>query len=174
MKVSLFEISYNFFTIFQFLWDVPFIYPTFLSVKKLVTSIFQSSVWVIWIYTTGLNCWMLESDWLTNVEMHGEHSSRHPITCPYYFAKWFALFQRSLLPKTAKEPKPTTTLAKQINIVNKRIKTTDQIHVFARKLFHYVWKAHTLSLPLPLPHRQFAHTLTYILMLLALLWGFYQ
>ncbi len=72
-------------------------------------------------------CWMLESDWLSNVlrcaiifrETHGERSSRHRITCTYHFAKWFTLFQRSLQPKTAKEPKPTTTLAKQINIVNK-------------------------------------------------------
>ncbi len=47
--------------------------------------------------------WMLESDWLMNVlrcaiifrETHGERSSRHRITCPYHFAKWFALFQRS-------------------------------------------------------------------------------
>ncbi len=34
----------------------------------------------------------------------------------------------------AKEPKPTTTLAKQINIVNKRITTTDHVHVFSTKL----------------------------------------
>ncbi len=105
---------------------------------------------------------MLESDWLTNVlwcaiifrDTHGERSSRHRITCPYHFAKRFALFQRSLQPKTAKEPKPTTTLAKQINIVNKRIQSTDYIHVFATKLrFYYVRKARSLSLLLSLPHR---------------------
>ncbi len=70
----------------------------FVCEKMSDLKLFQSSVWVIWIYTTGLNHWMLESDWLTDVE--GEHSSRQCITCPYYFAKWFALFQRSLLPKT--------------------------------------------------------------------------
>ncbi len=68
---------------------------------------------------------MLESDWLTDVlrcaiifrETHSEHSSRqlltalHVLTC-YNFAKLFELLQRSLQPKTAKEPKPTMTLAK--------------------------------------------------------------
>ncbi len=100
--------------------------------------------------------WMLESDWLTNVlrcviifrETHGERSSRHCITCPHHFAKWFELFQRYLQPKTAKEPKPTTTLAKQINIVNKRIKTTDHIHVFATKLRFIMYGMHILSLSL--------------------------
>ncbi len=112
--------------------------------------------------------WMLESDWLTNViviifrETLGERSSRHRITCPYYFAKWFELFQRSLQPKTAKEPKPTTTLAKQINIVNKRIKNDRSYPCFCHKItFYYVRKAHSLSPALS--HRQFAHTLTYTL-----------
>ncbi len=114
-------------------------------------------------------CWMLESDWLTNVlrcaiifrETHGERSSRHRITCPYHFAKWFVLFQRSLAqPKTAKEPKPTRTLAKQINIVNKRIKMTDHIHVFATKLHFIMFGKHILSLSRSLSLTDSLHTLT--------------
>ncbi len=93
---------------------------------------------------------MLESDWLTNVlrcaiifsDTHGERSSGHRITCRYHFAKWFVLFQRSLQPKTAKEPKPTTTLAKQINIVNNRIKMTQNVHVFATKLRFIMYGKH--------------------------------
>ncbi len=59
-------------------------------------------------------CWMLESDWLTNVlrcaiifrETHGERSSRHRITCPYHFAKWFALFQGPYSLKQQKNHNP--------------------------------------------------------------------
>ncbi len=122
--------------------------------------------------------WMLESDWLMNVlrcaiifrETHGERSSRHRITWPYHFTKWFVLFQRSLQPQTAKEPKPTTTLAKQIKYSKQKDKNYTSFPCFCHKITLYLRKAHTLSLP----HRQFEHTLTYALMLLELLWRFDQ
>ncbi len=99
-------------------------------------------------------------------ETHGERSSRHRITWPYHFAKWFALFQRSLQPKTAKEPKPTTTLAKQINIVNKRIK----ISMFLPQNYVLLCTESTYSISPALSLTDSLHTLTYALMLLALLW----
>ncbi len=109
---------------------------------------------------------MLESDWLMNIlrcaiifrETHGERSSRHRITCPYHFAKLFVLFQRSLQPKTAKELKLTMTLAKQINIANKRIKTTDHIHVFATKLHFIMYGKHILYLSRSLSLTDSLHT----------------
>ncbi len=46
--------------------------------------------------------------------------------------------------KTAKELKLTTILAKQINTVNNRIKTTDHFHVFATKLRFIMHRKHKL------------------------------
>ncbi len=106
------------------------------------------------IYTTGpLNAWIwlaVERSKVCNYfrETHGKCSSRHRITCPYHFAKWFALFQMSLQPKTAKEPKPTTTLAKQINS-KQMIQTTDHLHVFATKLHFIMYGKHIVSLSSP-------------------------
>ncbi len=106
--------------------------------------------------------WMLESDWLTNVlrcaiifrETHGSGNvvPLDRITWPYHFAKWFLLFQRSYNSKTTK---PTITLAKQINTVNKRIKSTDLVLVFATKLCFIVYGKHiaySLSLSLTDAH----------------------
>ncbi len=120
---------------------------------------------------------MLESDWLTNNlrcaiifrEPHSERSSRQLLTALHehitspndlrYFKGPYSL-------KTAKEPKHTTTLAKQINIVNKRIKTTDHIHVFATKLRFIMYGKHILSLSRSVSLTHSLHTLTYMLMLL--------
>ncbi len=97
--------------------------------------------------------WMLESDWLMNFlrcaiifrETHGERSSMQVFTALHVcIISPNELFQRSLRPTTAKEPKPITTLAKQINIVNKRIKTTDHVHVFATKL-RFMYGKHSIS-----------------------------
>ncbi len=80
--------------------------------------------------------------WLANErfgvfrETQDERSSRQLLTA---FNVHIALpndlryFKGPYSPKTAKEPKSTMTLAEQVNIVNKRIKTTDHIHVFATK-----------------------------------------
>jgi len=53
----------------------------------------------------------------------------------------------NLKPTTAKETKPTTTLTKQINIVNNRIKTSNYCHGFCHKIrFIITWKV-ILSFP---------------------------
>ncbi len=121
-------------------------------------------MWLIVIILRGR--WMLESDWLSNVlrcaiifrETHGERSSRHRITCPYHFAKWFALFQRSLQPKNSKRTK-THNDTGQTNKYSKQKDKNDRSYpCFCHKItFYYVRKAHTLSPTLSLPHRQFAH-----------------
>ncbi len=99
---------------------------------------------------------MLESDWLTNVlrcaiifrETHGE---RRPHYSSVSLRQMISVISKGLT--TAKQPKPTTTLAKYINIVSNGIKTTDHFNVFATKLrFMYVRKTHTLFLPLSLPY----------------------
>ncbi len=72
--------------------------------------------------TTGLlNAWIWLADKRSNVCNYFQGNAHRTwfqagldhITCPNHFAKWFELFQRSLQPKTAKEPNPTMTLAKQ-------------------------------------------------------------
>ncbi len=55
------------------------------------------------------------------------------------------------------------TLAKKINSVNKRIKSTDLIRYFCHKIMFYVQKAHSLlslSVSPSQTHIWFAHTLT--------------
>ncbi len=114
--------------------------------------------------------WMLESDWLTTVlrceiifrETNGERSSRQllsvlhvHITSPNDFSYFKGL-------TTAKYPKPTTTLVKQINIVSNMIKTTDHFHVFATKLHFIMYGKHILcpsgSLSFTQAHTNSLHT----------------
>ncbi len=62
-------------------------------------------------------------------------------------------------PYSLKQPKPTMTLAKQINIVNKWIKMTD-VHVFATKLCFILYRKHIFYLYRSLSLRRtnsFAH-----------------
>ncbi len=82
--------------------------------------------------------WMLEYDRLKNVlmcaiivrEMHGKSSSRQVFDRPHYMS--ISLHQ-IISVFTAKEPKPTTTLAKQINIVNDMIKKNTLFLWFCHK-----------------------------------------
>ncbi len=123
---------------------------------KYKSKLLENSKLYIYIFTLR----MLESDWLMNVlrcaiilsETHGERSSRHRITRPYHFAKWLALFQRSLQPKTAKESKPgqTNKYSKQKN------KKIDRSYpCFCHKITLHVCMESTYS-----TDAQFAHTLT--------------
>ncbi len=90
-------------------------------------------------------------------------SSLVRIIVPYHFGKLFMLFQRSY---NRKITKPTITLAQTNHTVNKRIKSTDLVHVFATKLSFVMYGKHialvSLSHSRSLPHRHilFAHTLT--------------
>ncbi len=103
-------------------------------------------------------CWMLESDWLMNVLMCDIILGTRTVnvvpgrSCPHYLSSISLRQVIWVISKvlTAKEPKPTMTLAKQINIVNNRIKR----QIICHKIMFYVRKAHTLSLPLTLPHRR--------------------
>ncbi len=79
------------------------------------------------------------------------------ITWPYHFAKWFLLFQKSYNRKIIKTH--NETLAKKINTVNKRIKSTDLVHVFATKLRFIMYGKH-MAYSLSLTDTLFAHTLT--------------
>ncbi len=94
--------------------------------------------------------WMLESDWLTKVlrraiifrETHGERSSRQ-LSWPHYSSvslRQMICYFKGF--KTEKLSKPTTTLAKQINTVNKRIKSTALVHIFATKWSFIVYGKH--------------------------------
>uniref|UniRef100_A0A672R7R8 Uncharacterized protein n=1 Tax=Sinocyclocheilus grahami TaxID=75366 RepID=A0A672R7R8_SINGR len=53
---------------------------------------------------------------------------------------------------------PITTLAKQINIVNNRIKTTDHFHVFATKLCFIMYRKHILYLSCSFSLQTHPHT----------------
>ncbi len=76
------------------------------SEETLVSGSLYKIQYIISSYTTGR--WMLESDWLVlrcvNIfrETHGERSSRHRITWPYHFSRWFLLLQRSYNRKITK------------------------------------------------------------------------
>ncbi len=113
--------------------------------------------------------WMLEYDRLKNVlmcaiivrEMHGKSSSRQVFDRPHYMS--ISLHQ-IISVFTAKEPKPTTTLAKQINIVNNMIKKIHCFCDFATKICLIIIyrKQYALSLALsPLQthtHTVYGHT----------------
>ncbi len=129
-------------------------------------------------HTTGpLNAWIWLADERSEVRTYLQgnalgSSSRQfstalqlRITSP----KLFQLFQ-SLT--TAIQPKPITTLAKQIHIVNKRLKTTDTFHDFATQL-HFIMYGKHISPTLFPSQTHSLHTLTYALMLV-LLWKCYQ
>ncbi len=120
--------------------------------------------------------WMLESDWLTNViviifrETLGERSSRHRITCPYYFAKWFELFQRSLQPKTAKEPKPHNDTGQTNKYSKQKDKKRQIISMFLPQNYVLLCTESTLSLS-----RSLSQTVcTHVNIHFRLLWRFYQ
>ncbi len=67
-------------------------------------------------------------------------SSLDRITVPYHFAKWFLLFQRSYNRKITKSNNDT---GQKINTVNKRIKSTHLVHVFATELHFIMYGKHT-------------------------------
>ncbi len=56
------------------------------------------------------------------------------------------LFQRSSRPTTANKQKPTKTLTKPINIINKRIKMSNYFLVFQMKLYFIIFLSSTHSL----------------------------
>ncbi len=110
---------------------------------------------------------MLESDWLTNVlrcaiifrETHGECSSRQVLTALHvhitspndlrYFKGPYSLKQQ-------KNQNPQHT--GQTNKYSKQKDKNERLYpCFCHKITLYVWKAHTPSLLLSLPHRQFVH-----------------
>jgi len=117
--------------------------------KQKMRSVVWSSDWRAYFiyYTMGL-CWMLDSDWLTNVSNPKFQAGLDCISVLYHFAKWFQLFQRSFQPLKENEPQnPTKTLTKQIHIFKKMIFHV-HFHVFLMKFhgFHYLWKPCSLSL----------------------------
>ncbi len=90
---------------------------------------------------------MLESDWLTNVlrcaiifrETHGE---RRPHYSSVSLRQMISVISKGLT--TAKQPKPTTTLAKYINIVSNGIKTTDHFNVLPQNYVLCTYVKHIL------------------------------
>jgi len=82
---------------------------------------------------------MLQSDWLVLTVLHVHITS----------ANYIIYFKRSSQPTTAKEPKPTTTLTKQVNIDNNRIKTMNYFHVSVLRQLFKTLLYYTDNLPLP-------------------------
>ncbi len=129
-------------------------------------------------HTTGpLNAWIWLADERSEVRIYLQVNTRGSssrqlstalqlrITSP----KLFMLFQRSY---NSNITKTNTTLAKQINILNKRLKMTDTFHVFATQL-HFIMYGKHISPTLFPSQTHSLHTLTYALMLV-LLWKCYQ
>jgi len=120
----------------------------------------------------SVECWtlilwgrcMLESDWLTNVlrcaiifrETHGKRSSRQ-LSWPHYSFVSLMIYFKGLT--SEKWSKPTTTLAKQINTVNKSIKIDRSCPCLATKL-RFIMYLLSLSRSRSLPHRH-THTVVY-------------
>ncbi len=80
--------------------------------------------------------------------MQDERSSRQLLTAFHVHIASpndLRYFKGPYSPKTAKEPKPTMTLAEQVNIVNKRIKTTDH-PCFCHKIALYYYEKHIFYL----------------------------
>ncbi len=109
------------------------------------------------VYLVLRGRWMLESDWLTNVlrcviifrETHGERSSRHRITCPHHFAKWFELFQRYLQQPKKQQKNQTHNDTGQTNKYSKQKDKNDRSYpCFCHKLRFIMYGMHTLSLSL--------------------------
>ncbi len=107
---------------------------TTLSTNKTPTHTHKDILGYIYIYVFILQGHsMLKSDWLMNI-----------LTCAIIFREargwsWphhMSISLRHMISviSTAKEPKPTATLTKQIHIVNNRITTTNYFHVFGTKL----------------------------------------
>ncbi len=104
-------------------------------------------IWLAWIWLAWI--W-LAWIWLANEHSKvcnyfqgtlGERSDR--ITCNYHFAEWFQLFQRyfaynSRITKIHNDTGQTNKCG------NKRIKTTDNIHVFAPELGFIMYGKHIL------------------------------
>ncbi len=113
-------------------------------------------------------CWMLESDWLTNVlsvhifrEMQDECSSSSSldrITVLYHFAKLFLLFHRSYNRKITKTHHDTG----QTNQYSKQsIKSSNLVHVFCHKLRFITYGKH-IAYSLSLSRSRLSFTDTHI------------
>ncbi len=122
-------------------------------------------VCIIFHYTTGpLNAWIWLADEHSKVCNYFQGNARTANVVPgsswphcmaYQFAKWFELFQRSYnskITKTHNETGQTNKYSKQ------KDKNDRSCPCFCHKItLYYIWKAHTLSLPLSLPHRPHIH-----------------